>query len=864
MKLLTVNHRITLGLISLLASTILVAVFSGFGPDARHATMQGRAALCESIAINASILLSRQDLKRMDTILTAIVARNHDILSAGIRRADGSMHLEIGDHAQWNPATRYSTESHVQVPLHSGDGLWGTVELRFRPLRQPGLMAALRSPWSKHVALVCGVCFVLFSIYLGKVLKQLDPSKAIPKRVRTALDTLAEGLLVTDKRGRVVLANEAFARWTGKAADDLIGYDADAFDWAPAHESIVDDFHPWTRALEESTAQSNLMLRLTDKNQRMLTLVANASPVLGHDGVYRGVLTSFEDVTELEQHKVELSNAKDAADAANQAKSDFLARMSHEIRTPMNAILGYTELLQRRMAHSEPQRQEFLKIIQGSGEHLLTLINDILDLSKIESGRMDLELARYSPAELISQAVSIFQLKAEEKGISLTLEHATPLPETILTDAVRLRQIIINLVGNAIKFTERGSVRVVVGMLPASKPTLKIDVIDTGIGIAPGAMDRIFDPFSQEDTSITRRFGGTGLGLAICRFLAEKMGGAVTATSQSGHGSTFSITVDPGPLDRVKMVPAGEPRQAQASSDEDAQFRRLPPARILVVDDAQANRELADLFLKRAGANVMQAENGQIALEMVQAQTFDLILMDVHMPVMDGLTATRQLRASGYTMPIVALTGNALEDDRSTCKAAGFTGFLAKPIRMSSLLDTVAQALTGASNWAAEGDLPKTMARSEPQAVGHSPQPPAAQAVTETALCEQVHESVNRLRGELRGRCDASQDTAPIHSSLPTDDPELHEIVTAFVERLKSQTMAMEQALQAEKFKELEELAHWLKGAGGSLGFDQFTAPARLLESCAKSGDQAGMARELRLIVQLVARVQPPAAVAIA
>ncbi len=847
MEFLSVRYRIALGLVSILVSTTLLAVFTGFGPDTRRATMRGREKLCESIAINASILVGQDDIERVDAILSAMVQRDDELLSAAVRRASGEMLVQIGDHvSHWQADDLPTTATQVQVPLWAAEERWGTVELRFRPITQQGISAFLRSPWTSHVALIGVVTFVLYSIYLRMVLRQLDPSKAIPKRVRSALDALAEGLLVTDRKGRVVLANEAFAAWAGQSPDRLIGRIASEFPWVLPGEE-VDRRFPWTRAIEDRIPQAHILLQLTDFDGNQLTLISNSSPVLGHDGQYRGVLTSFEDVTELEHHKIELSMAKDAADQANQAKSEFLARMSHEIRTPMNAILGYTEVLRRGFEEDERRRDTYLQTIQGSGEHLLALINDILDLSKIESGRLDLELTRCSPNEVLSQVVSVLQIKAKEKGISLSYRAAELLPESVLTDAVRLRQVVFNLVGNAIKFTQTGGVQVITRLTDGPRPLLAVDVVDTGIGISQEALETIFDPFSQADTSITRRFGGTGLGLAICHQLAEKMGGGVTVKSELGVGSTFTICLDPGPLDGVKRV-----EWQGADSDAPPVVKKapvmLPASRVLVVDDGESNRQLVSLFLRRSGVDVSVASNGQVAVEMAANNQFDAILMDMHMPVMDGFTATKTLREMGCTTPIVALTANVMKVDERKCLAAGCTSFLSKPIDMDRLTATLAELLGNQADGTATNQKRQLVDQlmSEGSANISSPEEDV-----EVALCERVHAAVTDLAHEIN-------DHGPIFTSLPTDDEEFREIVAGFVDRLDQRVTEMRQAFESQDWEELADQAHWLKGAGGMVGFDLFTKPAAAMQKSAESGRADEVEGYLSAIERIARRIQHP------
>ena len=845
MNFLSVKSRITLGLVSMLVSVMMLAIFFGVGPDARQATIQGREALCESIALNSSILVRRGDVASIEGILKAIVDRNVELLSAGIRQPDGSMRFVVGEHTEnWNTQAGFSTETQVQVPLRNAGSLWGTVELRFAPLSQSGMIGSLKAPWVQYTALVSVLSFLSFYLYLGRVLKQLDPSNAIPKRVRAALDTLAEGLLVTDRKGRVVLANEAFGRWVGKDPEKLMGQDAGKFSWIVNSTGDSDKRFPWTRAIEDASVQPQIYLRLTDKDNRELTLVANSSPVLGQDGKYRGVLTSFEDITELQQHKVELSEARDSADAANRAKSDFLARMSHEIRTPMNAILGFTEILQRGMANDENQRQDYLQTIQNSGEHLLTLINDILDLSKIESGKMDLELARYSLQEIIGQALSIFQLKAQEKGLELSFEAKTWLPETILADSVRLRQIIINLVGNAIKFTEKGSVQIATRIIDGQHPLLAIDIIDTGIGVSAEGLARIFDPFSQEDTSITRRFGGTGLGLSICRYLAEQMGGSVSATSVQGEGSVFTLTIDPGPLDQIPRLEPQAILASRRTTSVNVDAIQLRDCHILVVDDGAANRQLVTVYLERAGARISTAENGQEALSQVTKGHFDLVLMDVHMPVMDGMEAARQMRANGITIPIIALTGNVMQDDADSCRAAGYSGFLTKPIKMQLLLETVAEALAElVSSTSLE---PSVNVMSNNLLSNNLVDNPS-----EVLVLDEVHQTIVDM-GVI------AEESFILLSDLPTDDEEIGGIVQDFVVHLRQRIRVIETTFANKDYVELAELAHWLKGAAGSLGFRAFTDPARDLEIAARAGDASVAGERIRTICSLSERVRGP------
>ncbi len=410
-------------------------------------------------------------------------------------------------------------------------------------------------------------------------------------------------------------------------------------------------------------------------------------------------------LAELRRSQIELDNSRRHAEEANQAKSQFLANMSHEIRTPMTSILGFAE---NCLDPSLPQedRQEAIGTILRNGDHLLRLINDILDLSKIEAGQLRLERIRTSTLDLFTEAKSLMQGAATKKGLGFEIEYRNSIPETIETDPTRLRQALINLIGNAIKFSEKGQVKVIVRLLAASETgdhaRLQVLVEDTGIGIEPEEMERLFVPFTQADDSMTRRFGGTGLGLTISRRLCRELGGDLEVSSTPGKGSKFTLTVSTGSLDGVRLV--DQPKHFKVHSDRAPQpTSDALHARILVAEDGVDNQKLITFILNKAGAEVVLVENGQEAvreaLRAVEAgEPFDLILMDMQMPVLDGYSATGDLRSRGYTGPIVALTAHAMADERERCIAAGCDEYASKPIDRKRLLATILGVLQKTPN----------------------------------------------------------------------------------------------------------------------------------------------------------------------
>ena len=428
---------------------------------------------------------------------------------------------------------------------------------------------------------------------------------------------------------------------------------------------------------------------------------------------------------ELQVQAIQLEQSRSEAERANETKSLFLANMSHEIRTPMTSILGYVDVMLEEVAGRECD-QLFaapLKTIKRNGNHLLDVINDILDISKIEAGRLTIERIEAPLPQIIDDVTHLLRHRAEEKGLVLHVRYLTPVPERIHTDPTRLRQILLNLVGNSLKFTQEGEVRIDISLVAEAgrPPQVDLAVVDTGIGLTDDQMSRLFQPFVQADNSTTRKFGGTGLGLTISRRLAQMLGGDIHVSSVFGEGSRFAVRVPAGEVANVRWVqpaPSLATRVAQNTAVAKNQpwqeplFTPTPVAaatattaapridcRILLAEDGPDNQRLISFVLRKAGADVALAENGLAAVELAQQAArdgarFDIILMDMLMPVLDGCQATLRLRSEGYTGVIIALTANAMQEDRERCLAAGCDDFCTKPIDRTQLVATIHRHLS--------------------------------------------------------------------------------------------------------------------------------------------------------------------------
>ncbi|WP_372674527.1 PAS domain-containing hybrid sensor histidine kinase/response regulator [Aquicoccus sp.] len=488
-----------------------------------------------------------------------------------------------------------------------------------------------------------------------------------------------DSVIMAEPDGCIFWVNEAFTRITGYSLQEARGLRPSELLNAPDTDSAVSDGIAAAVAAGRAHRAEILNQR---KDGGRIWIETNIVPVLDETGAVEMVISIERDISSAKKHEAELAEAKIAAEKGERAKASFLATMSHEIRTPMNGIIGMADLLAETQLGAESRH--YVQTIRQSANALLRIINDILEFSRLDAGKPVLHANVFSPAACIGEALAILKPQARARGLTFDLLIDGALPDRVTGDDGRLRQILINIVGNAIKFTSRGGVTIRASARgEGTGYRLRFEIEDTGIGIAPDRIAHVFDEFEQADTATTRQFGGTGLGLSISRLLAREMGGDITLTSALGKGSCFTVT-----LHMARGPDATHPAPALPDRPPDLAHRV-----VLVAEDNRTNRLLVRKFLKDTPFTLLFAENGRAAVEMTRRHRPDIVLMDMSMPEMDGLAATRAIRAEAPAQPhIIALTANAFASDRAACLAAGMNGFLSKPLHKDDLLQTLAQS----------------------------------------------------------------------------------------------------------------------------------------------------------------------------
>lgn len=503
---------------------------------------------------------------------------------------------------------------------------------------------------------------------------ELEQKREDLHRLSLVAQHASEGIILRDKDSRILWINPAFTEMTGFTLEEAIG--KTPVELLNGDETDKEEVARINAAIREGRRYRTEVVNY-DKTGGLIWIDTHIVPVLDEKGEVSLVIAVERDVTEAKQRQIELAEAREAAEKADRAKSEFLANMSHEIRTPMNGIIGMSEVLLDQDMPGDSKDK--VSIIHKSAESLLQIINDILDLSRLEAGRMEVTPIDFDLHRCVSDVVDLLRSQAAEKGLSLQFDIAPDVPRDARADAGRLRQILLNLLGNAVKFTADGTVRLDVCCAADTSYHLNFAVTDTGIGMTRRQTDHVFERFTQADGAITRTFGGSGLGLTISRHLVERMGGRIAVTSEPGKGSRFTFDIRAEPpaqmrIDKAVTQPAAE--------------TLLQGRKVLLAEDNQTNRMIVHMYLDDTGVSLLDAVDGVDAVALFEAEHPEIVLMDMSMPRMDGLEAARRIRAlpGGAAPVIIALTANAFESDREACIAAGMDGFLSKPLRKPVLL----------------------------------------------------------------------------------------------------------------------------------------------------------------------------------
>jgi PAS domain S-box-containing protein len=659
--------------------------------------------------------------------------------------------------------------------------------------------------------------------YLGAVTDVTERRRveAMTQRLASVVESSNDAIFSLTLDGVITDWNLGAERIFGYTAREMIG--GSFFILVPCDR--VDEHFEVLERLQRGETVDHVETVHVRKDRALIDISASVSAVRDASGAIVGLSRIARDVTAARRVAAELSRAKAAAEAATRAKSDFLANMSHEIRTPMTAVLGFTELLLESEL-TESDRLNYLMTVRRNGEHLLSVLNDILDFSKIEAGKLSTERISCSVCQILGEVESLMRVRANEKDLAFEIVYASPIPAAIASDPTRLRQIVLNLVSNAIKFTERGSVSVEARCeaVDSGSPELVLDVVDTGIGLTREQIACLFQPFSQADPSTTRRYGGSGLGLGICAPLAVALGGTIAVTSEPGRGSTFTLRLAIEAAAVASMMHATD--AVALTGRMSGQSERVGPprleGRVLLAEDGHDNQVLISRLLQTWGLEVSLAENGLTAVAQATAATsagrpFDLILMDMQMPEMDGYGATAHLRAEGYRGKIVALTAHAMTGERERCLRAGCDDYLRKPIERAAAWAMVAACVS------------RQPISSRAAAAVSAPPAAIAEAAPRSALY-----------------------------SVYADDPDLAGIVVDFVARLPDRLGAMQAAVEGLDLGRLQSLAHQLRGSAGSYGFLPITVAAARVEDALTSGEQVSrVASEVASLIALCARARP-------
>ncbi|OSM00131.1 response regulator [Magnetofaba australis] len=809
----------------------------------------------ELIGRHFSALLHPEDVARVS---------RHDALE-GVAGSGRPAQIKLFDEQR--AGARMTTD--LEVRLRAKDGEWGDVaELRamespqrFMDVSASGLYESAQDRAEQRQFI--GTVGVVRDITQRKQMEEaLFEERAF---LSTLLNAVPMPIYFKGPDNRFQLANSAFFELFKIHKPDVVGDDwSELFDNYAAR--LLEERDRRFGELPDLRKQSfELDLWRHSPNQR--TILVTLAKAWDRDGEPLGFTGVIVDITDrraaerdIEEAKVVAERLADKAESANQAKGAFLANMSHEIRTPMNAILGMAHLALK--TDLDDQQYDYLSKIQSSAHALLALINDILDFSKIEAGKMDVELIPMRPASVLGNMVDLLGVKAEEKGLALRYEIDPEVPEALLGDPLRLGQILINLAGNAIKFTERGEVVVALRLERVEKEqvTLHWSVTDNGIGMSPEQQQRLFQVFTQADSATTRKYGGTGLGLTICQRLTHLMHGDIWVESALGEGSAFHFTTRHQPASAAQGAALAEAAQQTRMQPQEKTFEALRDRRALLVDDNTINQQVGRELLEQVGVKVTLAGSGQECLDILtlMGMDFDIVLMDIQMPDMDGYETTRRIRQKRKlaTLPVVAMTANAMSADREKCLAEGMNDHIGKPIDPHTLYSVMARCLAERADSAASATPTATTDAPAPESPAQSPTPSAPPAPEPEAIAPPVQPEPE---AEIARPAPAAPSAATRASAAAPDADQFttlrgvdvdeglgrvggnhtlyRKILLDFLNNYSSFKDRLGPALESEGLENAHILTHTLKGLAGTIGARALASATQELDTLIQERD---------------------------
>ena len=793
-KWITSRFRITGGIVIIVVTVLGAAWQIGLIPNRTRDAQLEQAKTAEILGTAAGHFLKPDDSESLTRIITSFVEHDEALRSAGLRNLRGQLIASAGQHERiWKPVNADDgSGTQVTFPLFRGEEHLANVEVVLTPVSLPGWSGFWAHPWVQLSLFSGACCFLGFAFFFGIRFNPIDPSLRA-HTVQEALDHLNEGLLLVNSKGRIVIANTAFASLVNVPVTKLSGRKVNRFSWQNEQHRPLTDY-PWTQSVSQNQTIINAILRLDVRNDTA-TFKVNCTP-FQRGSKTLGAMICFEDITAAAPNQTAVQETSQAAATTNRARSQFLSKKSCELQAPVNATLAFNELLQREMDPTEQAREDYLSAVRASGSQLLERLNSILDLSKIESGKLGLEILPCSPFQLVQDVVDILGVRAAEKGISLTCEFRSALPNFIQTDPVRFQQILTNLVGNAIKFTATGGVRISTNLVRShAQWQLAIDVVDTGIGMSKPRLTAVGESLQATQRTVNQRFPESGLGLPVSQRMIQLLGGDLQVRSIEGQGTIISYCIQVGDVEEQPKI--SQQDYVDSIRDHRPTLTEMPAARFSLPDlkETETPRPMESAF----------DVNGLEQFQQIYAIAFEAI--ESAMGRTDFLAVAELSEELQHVVAVFDIAPLQEVLHQLTLAAKSYDA------------EQIHTAMTTLQNKMDAAQAASTVEFSQP---GTHTSPQSGLRKTLRPSTKPVPSSAGDAHS---GPC--------IRSTLPTDVPEFRSIVREFVDKLEAKITQLVEAEKNNDWDEVKSIAYWIKGAGGTVGFADLFEPAKNLEQAA-------------------------------